>query len=134
MKVNEFMGVRLEFVDHEDSVYDAVEKMVDLRIRWVIVKFPGEETDFGIITQRDVVYKVLTQDINPKKIKAFEIASRPIMWIDKDTDSRDAGKMMEKSNIARLVVCDNGRIIGSISMLDVMTAELVAIARGDYDS
>ncbi len=134
MKVHEFMGTKIEFVDHEDSVYEAVEKMVDRRIRWVVVKFPGEETNFGVITQRDIVFKVLAKNINPKKIKAFEIASRPVICIDKDMDFKDASKMMEKSNIARLIVCDKGRIAGVISMLDVMTAELIAIARGDYDS
>jgi predicted transcriptional regulator len=134
MKVYEFMGTKTEFVDHEDSVYDAVEKMVAQRIRWVVVKFPGEERNFGVITQKDIVFKVLSQNENPKKIKAFEIASRPVICIDKNMDFKDACKVMEKSNIARLFVCNHDRIIGVISMLDLMAAELAAIARGDYDS
>jgi len=46
----------------------------------------------------------------------------------------DAATTMERSNIARLFVCEEGKIIGLISLLDVMAAELVTRARGKHDS
>jgi signal-transduction protein with cAMP-binding, CBS, and nucleotidyltransferase domain len=134
MKVHEFMSTKIEFVDAEKSVYDAVERMVDRRIRSVVVEFSGKEPEYGVLTSRDIVFKVLAKGINPKKIKVSEIASKPVACIDINMDFEDAAKMMEQSNIARLFVCDEGRIIGLISLLDVMAAELVAIARGNHDS
>ena len=134
MKVHEFMTTRIEFVDAGSSVYDAVEKMVDRRIRSLIVRFPGDESNYGVMTSRDIVFKVLARGINPKRIEASEIASKPIACIDKDTDFHEAAKIMAKSNIARLFVCDEGRIIGIVSMLDVMAAELITIARRNHDS
>ena len=47
MKVHEFMVKKIEFIDANKSVYDAVEQMVDRRIRSVVVRFPGKETDYG---------------------------------------------------------------------------------------
>jgi signal-transduction protein with cAMP-binding, CBS, and nucleotidyltransferase domain len=134
MKVHEFMSTKIEFVDADKSVYDAVERMVDRRIRSVVVEFSGEEPEYGVLTSRDIVFKVLAKGINPKKIKVSEIASKPVACLDKATQFQEAATIMEKSNIARLFVCDEGKIIGLISLLDVMAAELVAIARGNHDS
>jgi CBS domain-containing protein len=100
----------------------------------VVVRFPGRERDYGVLTTRDIVFKVLAKGTNPKKVKVSEIASKPVACIDKDMDFDDAATTMERSNIARLFVCDEGKIIGLISLLDVMAAELVTRARGNHDS
>jgi CBS domain-containing protein len=87
-----------------------------------------------VFSSRDIVFKVLAKGMNPKKTKVSEIASKPVVCIDKESDMDDAATLMEKSNIARLFVCDEGKIIGLVSLLDVMAAELIAHARGDHVS
>ncbi len=134
MKVHEFMTTKIEFIDASKSVYDAVERMVDRRIRSVVVRFSNKEGDYGVLTTRDIVFKVFAKGTNPKKVKVSEIASKPVACIDKNMDFDDAATTMERSNIARLFVCEEGKIIGLISLLDVMAAELVTRARGNHDS
>jgi len=134
MKIHEFMSTKIEYVDADKSVYDAVERMVDRRIRSVVIRFPGKVSEYGVLTSRDIVFRVLAKGINPKDVKVSEIASRPIACVDKDLDFEDAATVMEKSNIARLFVCDEGKITGLISLLDVMAAELVTRARGNHDT
>ena len=134
MKVQEFMTSKIEVVDSHSSVYEAAEKMVDRRIRSVAVRFSSAEGDFGVLTTRDIVFKVLAKGINPKKVKVSEIASKPVVCIDRESDMDDAATQMLKSNIARLFVCDEGKIVGLVSLLDVMAAELISHARGDHVS
>jgi signal-transduction protein with cAMP-binding, CBS, and nucleotidyltransferase domain len=134
MKVQEFMTSKIEIVDSNSSVYEAAEKMVDRRIRSVAVRFSSSEGDFGVLTTRDIVFKVLAKGINPKKVKVSEIASKPVVCIDRESDMDDAATQMLKSNIARLFVCDQGKIVGLVSLLDVMAAELISHARGDHVS
>jgi signal-transduction protein with cAMP-binding, CBS, and nucleotidyltransferase domain len=134
MKVQEFMTSKIEVVDSNSSVYEAAEKMVDKRIRSVAVRFSSSEDDFGVLTTRDIVFKVLAKGINPKKVKVSEIASKPVVCIDRESDMDDAATQMLKSNIARLFVCDQGKIVGLVSLLDVMAAELISHARGDHVS
>ena len=134
MRIHEFMTKKIEFIDADKSVYDAVEQMVDRRIRSVVVRFPGKDPDYGVLTSRDIVFRVFAKGIDPKKIKVSEIASKPIACIDKDLDFGDAAAIMESSNIARLFVCERGKVIGLISLLDVMAAELVMRARGNHVS
>jgi len=134
MKVKEFMTTNIESIDHKSSVYDAVEKMVNRRIRCLLVQFPGKEREYGVITARDVVFKVMAKGIDPKKISVSKVASQPIVFIDQNMDFKEVAKIMDESNIARAFVCDQDRIIGLVALMDVMSASIIARARGEYVS
>ena len=86
MKVKEFMTTRIETIEIDKSVYDAVERMVDKKIRSLLVRFSGKDQENGIITARDVVFKVLAKGLDPKKVKVSQIASKPIISIDQNTE------------------------------------------------
>ncbi len=134
MKVFDFMTTRLEAVGADQTVYDAVEKMVDHRIRSLLVRFPGSDMEDGVLTARDVVYKVLAKGKDPKEMTVAEIASRPISCIDKNMPLQDAAALMEEDGVARLFACDGSRIVGVLSMMDAMAAMLIIRARGDHVS
>ena len=132
MKIQEFMTTNIKFVDGNNTVYDAIEKMVDKRIRSLVVRFSGKESDYGIITARDVVFRVLAKGLDPQKTKVTEIATRPLACVSSDMDLLDAAKMMQESNLARIFVCEGPKIVGVVSMIDLMAAELIMRARGKY--
>lgn len=134
MKVYEFMTTRLMTVNADDTVYNAIELMVDRRIRCLLVRFPGGDMDDGVITARDIVYKVLAQGKDPKEMRVSEIASRPISCISKDMPLVEAAALMKQSGVARLFACDGEKIVGVISMMDAMAAMLIIRARGDHVS
>jgi CBS domain-containing protein len=133
MKVDEFMTTKIESVDANGSVYDAVETMVNRRIRSLVVMSPGKDAVDGVVTARDIVFKVLAKGLNPKDVKVADIASRPIVCADKTMDFEDVATLMEKSNIARVFICEGGKVKGLVSLLDLMAAELIMRARGDHD-
>jgi len=130
MKLREFMTTRIESIDCEKSVYDAIEKMVDRRIRSLVVVFPGNERDYGVITARDIVFKALAKGIDLKKTKASDIASRPLLCVHADVELNDVARVIQEADVARIFVCDGEKIIGVISLIDLMTATLVRRARG----
>jgi len=134
MKVREFMTTRIESVEAEGTVYDAVEKMVDRRIRSLLVTFSGDVENHGVITARDVVYKVLAKGINPNEIKVSQIASKPIHCVEHTATIDEAASILEKNRVGRIFVCESGKIIGVIALLDVMAAALVSRARGNHVS
>ena len=134
MKLQELMTTKIASVDADKSVYDAVEKMVDRRIRSLLVKFSGKDLNYGIITARDIVFKVLAKGLSPKKIKVSEIASKPVVCFDKDTDINEAALLMEKEKIARAFICEDEEIIGVISLIDIMAGALIMRARGNHVS
>jgi len=131
MKIDEFMTTRIASIGADLSAYDAIEKMVDRRIRSLLVKFTGKDSDHGVITARDIVFKVLAKGINPTDIKVASIAARPIVCVDREVTLAEAATLMEKSHIARVFVCEGERIIGVASLLDIMAASLIMRARGE---
>lgn len=131
MKLSEFMTTQIHFVDSECSVYDAIEKMVDRRIRSLVARFPGLPPEYGVITARDIVIKVLGKGADPAALKVSEIATRPIVCVEKDIEMFEAARVMDERNVARVFVCDNDRIVGVVAMIDMMSAALIKRAKGE---
>lgn len=132
MKVEEFMTTKIEFIDASATVYDAIEKMVDKHIRSLLARFPGNEIDSGVITARDITFKVMAKGLDPNDLKVAKIVSRPIQCIEKDMDIFKASAMMESHNVARIFVCHDDKIVGVVSLVDILDAALIMRARGEY--
>jgi len=132
MKAEEIMIKKLESIGADAPVYDAIEKMVDKRIRSLLVKPRDEKDVYGVITVRDIVYKVLGKNLDPNKIRVGEIASKPLVCIDRDVDITHAISLMTKFSISRVFVSDGKEIIGIVALLDVMAASLIERARGGH--
>ncbi len=132
MKIDEIMVKKLESVEANAPVYDAIEKMVDRRIRSILVKPKDEKDVYGIVTMRDIVFKVIGKNLDPNKIRVEEIASKPVISIDKDMDIDHVISLMNKFNIARVFVSEGKEIIGVASLLDIMAASLIERARGGH--
>lgn len=134
MKVDEIMTKKLEILDADASIYDAIERMIDKRIRSLLVK-PGDEKDvYGVITVRDIVYKVMAKNLDLNKTKVGEIVSKPLVCIDKWIDVEHAVNLMAKFNITRLFISQGKEILGIVSLLDVMSAELIKRAREGHSA
>lgn len=129
MKIVEIMTKKLETVEADAPIYDAIEKMIDRRIRSLLVR-PGDDRDvYGVITVRDIVNKALAKNVDLNKTRVSEISSKPLVCVDKGVDVEYAINVMSKFNISRVFVNDGKEIIGIISLLDVMSAELIKRAR-----
>jgi len=131
MKAKELMNKNIEYIKSDATVYDAIEKMVDRRIRSLVVEPKDEKDVYGVITVRDIVFKVLKKDKDPKEINVSEIASKPLICIDTDIDIEHVISLMAQFNIARVFVCEKGKILGVIALLDVMAGSLIKRARGE---
>ncbi|MCS7279108.1 MAG: CBS domain-containing protein [Thermodesulfobacteriaceae bacterium] len=129
LKVKHIMNTKLETIHPEATVYDAIERLIDKRIRSLLV-LPKDERDvYGVVTVRDIVFKVLAKNLNPHQIKVENIASKPVISIDKETELLDLVNLMEKFNIARLFIQEDRKIIGVVSLLDVLSAVLIERAK-----
>ncbi len=131
MKLKDIMNTNLEFINASASVYDAIEKIVDKRIRSLLVTHIDKDDRFGLITVRDIVYKVIDKGLDIKQTKVGEIASSPLVCINKEEYLDKIIKMMSKANVSRVFICENNKIIGVISLIDILRAYLVSNAKGE---
>ena len=129
MKVDEIMTKKLEMINADAPIYDAIERMIDKRIRSLLVRPRDDKDVFGVITVRDIVFKVLGKNLDLNRTKVGDITSKPLVCINKGMDVEHAINLMTKFNITRVFICEGREIIGIISLLDVMSAELIKKAR-----
>jgi CBS domain-containing protein len=129
MNVDEIMTKKLEIISADASIYDAIERMIDKRIRSLLVRPKDEHDVNGVITVRDIVHKALGKKFDLNKTKVSEIMSKPVVCIDKGMDVEHAITLMTKFNITRVFVNEGKEIVGIISLLDVMSAALIKRAR-----
>jgi CBS domain-containing protein len=81
----------------------------------------------GIITEGDILNKVVAKDKKPSEIKVRDVMSRPVVCIEPDMDIVEAAKKMAKLKIRRLPVIEKGEIIGIVSERDIIRLSPVLI-------
>jgi len=78
----------------------------------------------GIVTERDILYKVVAAGLNPSMVKAREIMSSPVQTIDEASKVGEAIAKMSKLGIRRLGVTRNGKIVGIITQKAMVTGKV----------
>ena len=117
MKVSDAMDVEIVTVDEGVSVAEAAARISEKGKGCAIVL--RQCRPVGMVTERDITYKVVAKGLNPKKVKVSEVMSTPLVEIDPDADLVTAAKLMEKHKIRRLAVIRKGILYGVISALDI---------------
>jgi CBS domain-containing protein len=74
---------------------------------------------FGIVTERDVTWKVAARGLDPKNVRVAEVMSTPLITIDPNADLTEAAKIMKKQKIRRLAVVKDGTLQGILTANDV---------------
>lgn len=95
----------------------------------IIVK---SKKPIGILTERDLLMKVVSLNLMPSKVKVGKIMSTPILTIGPDADITEAAGMMARSKIRRLPVVERGALIGILTASDItaISPELIGVVSG----
>jgi CBS domain-containing protein len=117
MKVEDIMVESVITVDADATVMKAVKLMNEHEIGCLIVT--RRRKAVGIITERDLLKRVITNSKNPIKIKVREIMTKPLIAGQPDMDLEDATRLMFERQIKKLPIVDRGRLLGLITLTDV---------------
>lgn len=74
----------------------------------------------GIITERDLVGRILAKNLKPDAVKVQEVMTSPLITIESDETISEAARKMSRLNIRRLGVIYKGQIIGLLSSKDIL--------------
>ena len=122
LKVGDIMTKKVIIIPYGADLSEVAKLMKRYGIGSVIV-VEDEKTKKarGIITERDVIYKVLSKRKDPYITKVEEMMSKPLRVIKSDTPIEEAAKAMRDNKIKRLpVVSEDNELIGIISEGDIM--------------
>jgi signal-transduction protein with cAMP-binding, CBS, and nucleotidyltransferase domain len=104
----------------EAASADKVAKLMDKHGLGCIIVTGKSANPLGIITERDLVGRVLAKNIKPDALKAKEVMTSPLITIEPDETISEAARRMSRLNIRRLGVIYKGQLIGLLSSKDIL--------------
>ena len=102
-----------------DSIFTISNLMKEGKVGSIIIMDQNNKP-VGIITERDIVRRGVSDSKDPKTTKATEIMSNPLITVEKDTYLYEAAKKMEKNKIRRLPVVENNTLVGIVTVTDII--------------
>lgn len=118
--VSDIMTSPVVTVPPDMAVTGALHLMREQGISSVLVDLGAD--GWGIMTQRDVINKVVAHDRNPDKLEVREIMSAPVMTVAPDTELHACSLKMIENNVRRLPVEADSQIVGIVSDTDIFAA------------
>lgn len=115
--VREVMTVDPTAVSRDLTVREAAKLLAERDIGPLPV-VDGDEL-VGIVTDRDLVVRVLADDRDPACTTVGEIASTDVAAVEPDVDLDEALRLMDERHVRRLPVVEEGRLVGIVSHGDV---------------
>ena len=117
LRVSDVMVKEVVTIDEEASVKEAAEIMNKLEISSVIATRDGKS--IGIITERDLLKRIVAEGKNAKKTRVRDIMSSPLTVIKSDVQLDEAARLMFAKKIKKLPIIDQDKIIGLLSLTDI---------------
>ena len=117
MLVKDIMKTKLVTVDVNDTVRDACNKYRDHTVGCLIVT--GREQIAGIITERDVIKRIICMDKDPNTTLIKEIMSTNIITVDSYARIEKALEIMKNNKLKKLPVVTNNKLVGIITITDI---------------
>jgi CBS domain-containing protein len=113
------MSDKLVTIDGDESALEAARLMKEGRIGSVFVT--QDSKPVGIVTERDVLYKIVAEDLPAAHVLLRKIMSSPLVSIENSTSAREAIEIMRQRGFRRLLVVTNGSPAGVITQEDLVT-------------
>jgi signal-transduction protein with cAMP-binding, CBS, and nucleotidyltransferase domain len=121
VRVKELMSENIVSVDSNATIIEAAKVMSEKGVSSVVVKSKGELV--GIITDRDVLTRVVSKGADASKVKVGDVMSSPLLAIDENASVDDAAKIMGEHKVRRLVVESGGKKVGVIAESDMIRVD-----------
>ena len=115
--VKDLMSTNVNVFENESTAMKVVKAMSDCDVDYVIVVQSRKPT--GIITERDVIVRMLTQGLDPNVVIARAIYTNPLVTIEETATVEEAAKLMKEWKIKHLPVTREGKIAGMLTYLDI---------------
>ncbi len=110
---------RMVTVKPEDTVLDAIKVLASENIGAAIVMSDGRLA--GIFSERDYTRKVVLKGRSSDTTRVEDIMTANVVCVSPRAKTRDCMALMSEKNIRHLPVLDEGRVIGMISIRDIVT-------------
>ena len=111
---------RLVMIGHKSSAYEAAVSMLNNKCGALLVCNSNNNRDLvGIITERDITFKVIPKNLDPKVTEVSKIMTKNVETISPNKTTIDAIQVMRSKGFRHLPVLEKRKIVGILSMRDL---------------
>ncbi len=104
----------------EDAPSNKIAKLMNENKFGCVIVANKDGKPLGIITERDLVVRVLAKNLKPEEVKAKSVMTAPLATIEPEATISDAARRMSRLDIRRLGVVYKGDLVGLISSKDIL--------------
>lgn len=123
LKAKDIMTTEVVTIEPSATVAEAVALMKEKGLRALIVERAHEEDAYGIVTETDIVYKVVAQGLSPQSVLVREIMTKPCIVVNPDLSVENVARLFALTGIRRAPVIRE-RLLGVISVTDIIRKAL----------
>ena len=102
------------------TVENAIWLMRTKRVRSLIVENSDDPDSYGILTERDIVYKVIAKGSSSHFVRVDSIMRHPCIRIPMNATLQEAAQIFSATRIHRAPVIENRQLLGIISLTDIL--------------
>jgi CBS domain-containing protein len=104
----------------ENVLVNKIAKLMEKNELGCIIVTNKDGKPLGLITERDLVVRVLAKNLKPDTLKAKKVMTAPLITIEPEAKISEAARRMSRLNIRRLGVIYRGQLVGIVSDKDVL--------------
>ena len=116
-KVRDIMQKNVITIESIKKAHDAAIILKEKEISFVVVVKEGKP--IGIVSERDIVRKIVAENKEASKIQLESIMSKKFKWVEPNSSIESAVQKMLNNNIRRLVVLEDENLVGVITQTDL---------------
>lgn len=119
IKVQDTMSVNPIIIRKNETVQKAAKLMKDADVGSLVVLDENGDIE-GIITENNIVFDTIAEDLNPSEVTVQAVMSSPVHTIEGDKSILECSKKMAELEVRRLPVMRNGEMVGLITENDIL--------------
>ncbi len=121
-RVRDLMTSAPVTIEPQTSVVEAAKKMIQEE-KGPLPVVEGDGRPVGMVTDRDVIARVVAEGRDPSSVTVEDIATRELVTIGPDQGADEAALLMDEHQLDRLLVVEGERLVGIISEADIRLDE-----------
>jgi CBS domain-containing protein len=122
-KIRDLMIKKVITLQASASVHQAVKLMNENKIGSLVIVRNGETV--GILTERDLLERVLEKCKNPKETHVFEVMTSHVITGTPDMEIPEATSLMFENKVKKLPIVEGNKLVGIVTLTDIARATSV---------
>jgi CBS domain-containing protein len=128
ISIRDIMTVNVKTAHTDAAIIEVIRKMTKFEVGSVVI-IDSAKRPVGIVTERDILRKVVEPRLPVDIVRALEVMSSPLVSISPDTSVEQCAKVMGDKRIKKLPIVEDSKLVGIVTSMDLVRTEPKLIAQ-----